>query len=46
MNTLFQRNRIHLVGAPAAGAASASLAKLQSWQQEIDELMLEWLMPE
>jgi hypothetical protein len=38
-------SRIHLVGDPSADAAEASLAKLRAWQQEIDELMIEWLMP-
>jgi hypothetical protein len=36
---------IHLVGDPRAEAAAASLAKLKAWQQEIDELMIDWLMP-
>ncbi len=39
-------NRIHLVGDPSADAAEVSLAKLKAWQQEIDELMIEWLMPD
>ena len=37
---------IHLVGDPSADAAKVSLAKLKAWQQEIDELMIEWLMPD
>ena len=37
---------IHLVGDPSADAAEVSLAKLKAWQQEIDELMIEWLMPD
>jgi hypothetical protein len=36
--------RIHLVGDPCADAAALSLAKLKAWQQEIDELMIAWLM--
>ncbi len=38
-------NRVHLVGDPCAEAAALSLAKLKAWQQEIDELMIDWLMP-
>ena len=38
-------SRIHLVGDSASDAAEASLAKLKLWQQEIDELMIDWLMP-
>jgi hypothetical protein len=39
-------SRIHLVGDPSADAAEVSLAKLKAWQLEIDELMIEWLMPD
>jgi len=45
ISALVARNRIHLVGDASADAAAASLAKLKSWQQEIDELMIDWLMP-
>jgi hypothetical protein len=38
-------NRSHFVGDPSAKTAAASLAKLKAWQQEIDELMIDWLMP-
>jgi hypothetical protein len=38
-------SRIHLVGDPCADAATSSLAKLKAWQQEIDEMMIDWLMP-
>ncbi len=37
--------RVHLVGDPCAEAAELSLAKLIAWQREIDELMIDWLMP-
>lgn len=39
-------SRIYLVGDPSADATELSLAKLKAWQQEIDELMIDWLMPE
>jgi hypothetical protein len=38
--------RSHFVADSNAKAAAASLAKLNAWQQEIDELMIDWLMPE
>ncbi len=38
-------SRSHFVGDLNAKAAAASLAKLNAWQQEIDELMIDWLMP-
>jgi hypothetical protein len=38
-------SRSHFVGDSSAKAAAASLAKLTAWQQEIDELMIDWLMP-
>ena len=44
--TLVTGRRIHLVGDAASDAAEASLAKLKAWQQDIDELMIDWLMPE
>ena len=37
--------RIHLVGDAAADAVQNSLAKLRAWQEEIDALMIDWLMP-
>jgi hypothetical protein len=39
-------SRSHFVGDSDAKAAAASLAKLNAWQQEIDELMIDLLMPE
>jgi len=37
--------RLHLVGDAAAEAVQTSLAKLRAWQEEIDALMIDWLMP-
>ena len=45
IRTLSSGNRIHLVGDAAADAAERSLARLRLWQQEIDEQMIDWLMP-
>ena len=39
-------SRSHSVGDATAKAAATSLSKLNAWQLEIDELMIDWLMPE
>ena len=39
-------SRSHSVGDATAKAAATSLGKLNAWQLEIDELMIDWLMPE
>jgi len=46
IETISRGCRIHLVGDPSSDAAEVSLAKLKAWQKEIDELMIEWLMPD
>jgi hypothetical protein len=46
IKTLNPASRSHFVGDSNAKAAAAALAKLKAWQQEIDELMIDWLMPE
>jgi len=45
IKALHPANRSNFVGDANAKAAAASLAKLNAWQQEIDELMIDWLMP-